>query len=117
LLVRLVAKNIELFKAALKEASGPEEVVPAQYAWLLKLAERLVGQVPKEPELTWNEIDGSFTVGSAAWSKWVSSEHTVGLGTASAMQEIWSACFDQTVVDHYDTIETDLWHEKKHGLD
>lgn len=32
------------------------------------------------------------------------------------MQKVWTACYDQTAVDHYDQIEITLWHEDGHGL-
>lgn len=67
-----------------------------------------------EMKIDWDAVQGSFLALTATWTA-VKAE-----GSAEEMADMfawmWKDTFDLVGIEHYDEVETSLWHEKEHGL-
>jgi hypothetical protein len=63
--------------------------------------------------IKWSEWDGTFAVQAPVWVTIKTQSEKPDL--PFKIPEIWETCFDTTVVDHYDDIETALWRERNIG--
>lgn len=67
-----------------------------------------------EMKIDWDGVQGSFLCLTKNWTA-VKAE-----GSPKEMADMftwmWKDTFDEVGIEHYDEVETSLWHEKEHGL-
>lgn len=67
-----------------------------------------------EMGVEWDPMQGGFLALTVTWTK-LKDEASVK-EMADMFTWMWKDTFDEVGIEHYDEVETSLWHEKEHGL-
>lgn len=107
----MTAQWYEFLKNDCGYATPEPELVAKLVAKHVELFTELLGEMQVE----WDAFQGTFLSLTKVWTALKGDESTDTLG--GMFTWMWKDAFDIVVLDHFESIEADLYEEKNKGLD
>lgn len=98
----------------LHDSCGFEKPDPALVTALTAKHAELFTALLHEMGVDWDAVQGSFLCLTKNWTALKAEGSPKEM--ADMFTWMWKDTFDEVGIEHYDTIDTNLWQEKEHGL-